>query len=55
MTNIVFSQLLHDMPITVVDSLTGIYRISKLKAAGRLAHALVPGSINIYSEEEMLQ
>ena len=49
-----FRQLLHEMPITAVDSLTGIYRISKLKSSWPFSAAHVRDSIQIYTEEEKL-
>jgi tetratricopeptide (TPR) repeat protein len=49
-----FRQLLQDMPITVVDSLTGIYRISKLKGSWPFNDVLQRDSIQISTEEEKL-
>jgi len=47
-------QLIQTMPITAVDSLTGIYRISKLKGSWPFSVALVRDSLTISSEEEKL-
>jgi tetratricopeptide (TPR) repeat protein len=49
-----FQKLLQNMPITAVDSLTGLYRISKLKSSWPFSAALTPDSIRISSEEEKL-
>ena len=49
-----FRQLLRNMPITVVDSLTGIYRISKLKGSWPFSAVLPRDSIQISTEEEKL-
>ena len=47
-------KLEQDMPITAVDSLTGIYRISKLKSSWPFSGALARDSIQISTEEEKL-
>ena len=49
-----FQQLQRDMPITTVDSLTGIYRISRLKGSWPFSAVLVKDSIQINTEEEKL-
>ena len=49
-----FRQLLRNMPITIVDSLTGIYRISKLKSSWPFSAVLRQDSIQISTEEEKL-
>ena len=49
-----FRQLIQAMPITAVDSLTGIYRISKLKGSWPFSVALTRDSLQIRSEEEKL-
>ncbi|HET7002352.1 MAG TPA: hypothetical protein VFI33_13615, partial [Puia sp.] len=47
-------KLVRDMPITTVDSLTGIYRISRLKSSWPFSTALAHDSIQISTEEEKL-
>ena len=49
-----FRQLMQNMPITTVDSLTGIYRISKLKGSWPFSAVLLRDSIQISTEEEKL-
>ena len=49
-----FWQLRRDMPITAVDSLTGIFRISRLKGSWPFSAALAKDSIQINTEEEKL-
>jgi tetratricopeptide (TPR) repeat protein len=49
-----FSQLLREMPITSVDSLTGVYRISRLKSSWPFKAALTRDSIQIDTEEGKL-
>ena len=49
-----FGQLIQTMPITLVDSLTGIYRISKLKESWPFSSLLIRDSLDISSEEEKL-
>ena len=45
---------MQNMPITTVDSLTGIYRISKLKSSWPFSAVLLRDSIQISTEEEKL-
>jgi tetratricopeptide (TPR) repeat protein len=47
-------QLIQTMPITVVDSLTGIYRISKLKNSWPFSAVLTHDSLEITTEEGKL-
>jgi tetratricopeptide (TPR) repeat protein len=49
-----FQQLMQTMPITAVDSLTGIYRVSKLKGSWPFSVAFAQDSLEIKSEEEKL-
>jgi tetratricopeptide (TPR) repeat protein len=49
-----FRKLQQDMPITTVDSLTGIYRISRLKSSWPFSAVLNRDSIQISTEEEKL-
>jgi tetratricopeptide (TPR) repeat protein len=49
-----FRQLLQNMPITIVDSLTGMYRISKLKSSWPFSASDTTDSIQISTEEEKL-
>jgi tetratricopeptide (TPR) repeat protein len=47
--------LFTSMPVTVVDSLTGLYRISRLKGSWPFSAALTPGdSLHFITEEEQL-
>lgn len=49
-----FKQLLKDMPITRVDSLSGLYRIFNLKKSWPFKEALQHDTITITTEEEKL-
>jgi tetratricopeptide (TPR) repeat protein len=49
-----FQRLLKDMPITAVDSLSGKYRISRLKSSWPFSAALSPDSIHVVTLEERL-
>ncbi len=49
-----FGQLIRTMPITSVDSLTGIYRIARLKESWPFSGSLIRDSMEISSEEEKL-
>ncbi|HEX3768292.1 MAG TPA: hypothetical protein VHT72_07930, partial [Puia sp.] len=49
-----FRELLEEMPITSVDSLTGIFRIARLKSSWPFNAALDQDSILINTEEEKL-
>jgi tetratricopeptide (TPR) repeat protein len=48
------SKLVHAMPITSVDSLVGLYRISKLKKSWPFNEALSNDSLKIESEDQKL-
>jgi tetratricopeptide (TPR) repeat protein len=52
--DLTFKQLLHDMPVTKIDSLSGIYKISNLKKSWPFSEALHQDTINISTEEEKL-
>ncbi len=49
-----FRQLVQNMPITAVDSLTGMFRISKLKSSWPFSDVLSGDTIMISSEEGVL-
>jgi len=49
-----FQQLIQTMPITTVDSLTGIFRISRLKNSWPFKASFARDSLEIRSEEEKL-
>jgi tetratricopeptide (TPR) repeat protein len=51
---VTFKQLLRDMPVTKVDSLAGIYKISNLKKSWPFSEALHQDTVNISTEEEKL-
>jgi len=52
--SLTFNQLLSDMPVTKVDSLAGIYKISNLKNSWPFNEVLQHDSIMISTEEEKL-
>ena len=49
-----FIQLLQEMPVTIVDSLAGIYRISNLKKSWPFNEVFQHDTITISTEEEKL-
>ena len=49
-----FQELMRNMPVTIVDSLLGVYRISNLKRSWPFSEALTGDSPKVNSEEEKL-
>jgi tetratricopeptide (TPR) repeat protein len=49
-----YNQLVHHMPITNVDSLAGIYTVTRLKKSWPFSEALAVSSIRIESEEDKI-
>ena len=49
-----FKQLIHDMPVTKVDSLVGIYTVANLKKSWPFSDVLQQDKITISTEEEKL-
>jgi tetratricopeptide (TPR) repeat protein len=49
-----FEQLVHDMPVTKIDSLAGIYRVSNLKKSWPFSEVLQRDTLMISTEEEKL-
>jgi tetratricopeptide (TPR) repeat protein len=49
-----FKQLVHDMPVTKVDSLAGIYTVSNLKKSWPFSNVLQQDKILVSTEEEKL-